>query len=141
MPSSASTGSPAVWNCRTRPSRHALRDESYPVSESLASSTVCRAEQTETHLSATPSTLIGHVVGVGDRWQCPVGYAIGGYVSGAVTADAAPGVRLGIGYWCSGTRAVVASGVAGAGLYLSVNHAPIANTTPAIRLPTARSGW
>jgi deoxyribonuclease V len=45
-------------------------------------------------------------------------------------------------YWRSGTRAVVASGVAGAaGLYLSVNHAPIANTTPAIRLPTARSGW
>ena len=39
-------------------------------------------------------------------------------------------------YWSE-----VASVLAGAGLYLSVNHAPIANTTPAIRLPTARSGW
>ena len=41
-----------------------------------------------------------------------------------------------------GHRSEVASAPDGAGgLYRSVNHAPIANTTPAIRLPTARSGW
>jgi deoxyribonuclease V len=39
-------------------------------------------------------------------------------------------------YWSE-----AACALGGAGLYLSVNHAPIANTTPAIRLPTARSGW
>lgn len=39
-------------------------------------------------------------------------------------------------YWSEG-----ASVLAGVGLYLRENHAPTANTTPAIRLPTARRGW